>query len=268
MRRTWVFLPMLFLLLVLGFATTASSQTSASSDTTALTAFAQMFAATGWQAGQIPQDAVATGTVIRYRGDSQDSVAVTFKAKNASEYRSDVTDATGTNTFIANGDSAALTTPQGTQLAPSNAALATRFWVFPFFSTLVSASGSSFAVQSAGTETINGQPCLRIEISPQSVQGDPMSSYRVRAGHITLWIAISSGLPAQLSYMRVANDNPTALQECTRQFSDWRPVSGIAVPFHQDEYVGAQQVSSLQLESVNLNTGLSDSDFTLPSPAQ
>jgi len=44
-------------------------------------------------------------------------------------------------------------------------------------------------------------------------------------------------------------------------FSDFRSVSGVVLPFQFTEVVAGQNVSSIQLTNININTGLRDADF-------
>jgi hypothetical protein len=125
-------------------------------------------------------------------------------------------------------------------------------------------SDPSVSLHFAGTETVDGQSTQRIEIVPQVVLGDPISPLRCRARRMTVWVATATGLPVQLAYARIADNNPNGVAMHVRQFSDWRTVSGIGIPFHQEDFFKEQHLYSLQLDSVNFNVGFSDTDFAVP----
>jgi len=59
-------------------------------DAQAISVMSQMAAATGWGTAGLPSDALASGTVTRYKGDVQDIVNVILKAKGSKLYRAQV----------------------------------------------------------------------------------------------------------------------------------------------------------------------------------
>ena len=81
---------------------------------------------------------------------------------------------------------------------------------------------------------------------------------------MTIWIA-KTGLPAEIDYALLAMDNFRAVMHRARTFSDYRPINGVAVPFHQEEFVDGQNISKLDLTDVQFNTGVSDAEFNVPA---
>jgi len=234
-------------------------------DPQAISVMSQMEAATGWGSRGLPSDALASGTVTRYRGDVQDTVAVILKAKGSRLYRAEVQDPTGQLITVLNGDGAAVTTPRGTQLLPVHAALGLKPVVFPFFGGLLSFADSSCTVQYLGTETIGTELAHRIAISSKPSASAPAALLRARVNPLTVWVSAASFLPLQIQYTRISNDDPAASRPITRTFSDYRVIGGLAFPFHQEEFASSQPLLSLHLASVSLNTGLSDAEFALPA---
>jgi outer membrane lipoprotein-sorting protein len=243
-----------------------NSQDVASSqrDTQALLILGKMIAATGWNPTILPQDAKATGTIARYRGDYQDSVGLTIKAKGPRLYRADVLDPNGPISTILNGDAASVVSSAGTRSEPFHSALAMRPAVFPFFAGLLAFSDPTIVVQYGGTETIADQQCYRVDLSRPSGSSDPLEELRSKAGSLTIWISAKSFLPFQIEYIRISSDNPSASRPVIRQYSDYRVVNGFAIPFHQEQRASDQLQQILQLDSVVFNSGISDTDFALP----
>jgi hypothetical protein len=246
-----------------------SPQTAPSTlpDPQALAAFAKMQAASGWSTSNAPADAVASGMVTRYRGDTQDTVGITLKFRGYSQARFDVGDPASPSTTIINGEQAAVSKSGGTHSIPPRSALSTSM-ALPFFCSLLNASDSNLASRFVGTETVNGQAASRLEIDYIPPDTDLRSRIQWRAWHLTVWISIASSLPVQIQYARISNDNPTAVFLATRVYSDYRTVNGIAVAFHQEEYAGTQLLSTLQLNSVTFNAGLADADFVIAVAGQ
>jgi outer membrane lipoprotein-sorting protein len=242
----------------------AQNSTPVQRDAQALSALAQMLSATGWSSTAQLQDVKATGMVNRYHGDSQDSVGLVLESRGSRLYRTDVQDPAGTVTTVVNGDNAIVITPVSTIFLPFYAAIALRPITFPFFAGTLVYANDNFLVQYEGTDTVSGQQAYKIEMSLQPAAPDPASTLRAQASHTILWVSVSSALPMQIQYSRPSNNDPRTFRQITQTFSDYRTVAGLAIPFHQEEFAGGQLLLSLQLSSVNLNTGVPTSDFAIP----
>lgn len=233
-------------------------------DPDGLAALSQMLSVTGWNTTQL-QDIVAAGTVTRYHGTSQDSVAIKLESQGPRLYRSDVQDPASTITTILNGDGAAVITSSSTQSFASYAAIAMRPSAFPFFAGFLSFADGTYSVKYDGIETIAGQPSYKIELAGTATGSDPISLMRAKVSQITVWIPVANAYPAQIEYTRISLDNPTASRRITRTYSDYRVVNGFAVPFHQEEFAGGQMLMALQLSTVSFNVGVAIADFALPA---
>jgi len=252
-------------------AVSATAQQSSTStpqvperDPQALAVLSKMLSISGWS---VPIDAAAAGSVTRYRGDTQDAVNITLKFKGRTEARVDVADPTTPRSTVINGELAASTTSGVTLLVPGRSTLSPTV-LLPIFSALLNISDPNLSFRFVGAETVNGQVASRLEIDYISPPDDPRPQAQRRDGHLTLWVSVSSLLPIQIQYPRISKDNPTSVFTATRVYSDYRTISGVAVPFHQDEYGGNQHLSSLQLNTVAFNTGLSDTEFAIAVPGQ
>jgi hypothetical protein len=244
--------------------TPSGTSNSPQRDPQALASLTQMITATNWGAVQT-QDVVATGMVTRDHGDYQDTVGIRLESSGPRLYRSDVQDPTGTVTTILNGDGAAVTTASSAQLLPSYVAIAMRPIAFPFFGGFLSFLDNSYTVKYDGVETIAGQAAYRIEFVAPPGGSDPISQLRSKVSQLTVWISVASAYPVQVTYRRISNNNPNASRQITQTFSDYRTVEGILVPFHQEEYASGHMILSLQLSTVNLNTGVPSADYALPA---
>ncbi len=64
-----------------------------------------------------------------------------------------------------------------------------------------------------------------------------------------------------MEFKRIAADNPNFVLSCEKYFSDFRPVGRVLVPFHQEDFVNRRKTTELRLTNVQLNVGVSDSEF-------
>ena len=72
-----------------------------------------------------------------------------------------------------------------------------------------------------------------------------------------LWISRSTGLLMKLQYVNAAENDSNDTQTVEISYSDYRVVSGLAVPFHQTTVAGSLSLD-LQLDSVQFNTPAAD----------
>lgn len=223
-----------------------------------------MASATGWNAVNLPADAQAIGILTIEDGSSPETFPVTLSAKGCRLFRSDVQFSDGIHSTIVNQDSAAAITPATTQVLPSFSALSINSFEVPFFClpSVLAAANLSFA----GTESVAGQSAYRIEINPIVSSTDPLVGSRQTAGELTLWISTASGMPVQLRSRLVAPYSAAVSVDVLRVFSDFRVVSGIAVPFQQQQFTQGRLRSTLRLSSVVFNMGVPDSAFSIPAP--
>ncbi|MBI3662083.1 MAG: hypothetical protein HY234_03410 [Acidobacteria bacterium] len=75
----------------------------------------------------------------------------------------------------------------------------------------------------------------------------------------------ASGLPLRVEYRLPANSNALSFLNAAVEFSDFRMVSGVAVPFQIMLYEEGQKVGVAKLNSVVFNAGLSPSEFHTPA---
>ena len=259
-------IPAVCLLVILAFANPSFAQVQAAKDPNAQAVLARMCSAAGWVGGAIPQDAAATGTVTRSSGNDTDTASVTYEAKGLREFRTQINDSADNQTYILNQDAAVLVTPSATQNLPVQSALSEGPFVFPFFSVAVFAYEPDVAVQYIGTETVNGQQADKVDLLRKPGASDPLTTVRSIASHLVVWVSTSTHLPVQIQETHIASDNPTAVATMIRVYSDYETVNGIAMPFRQDVSMGQNALYSIQLQSVKLNVGLTDSTFALPAP--
>ena len=86
-----------------------------------------------------------------------------------------------------------------------------------------------------------------------------------RASWLAVWVSQGGALPVQISYELIGTDNPNARFVHTAQFSDFRSIGGLLVPFHEEVYLGTRHLYSLQISSVQFNVGVPATDFAIPA---
>ena len=237
-------------------------------DPAALSVLSQMVTVTGWTPSQLPQDAIAAGTVTNSQGSDATPTNFTLSVKSCSEYRLDTQNAGGPQSLIVNGDGAVLQSPSETDVLPALSANSMQPLVLPFFCDLAYFNDSNVSVSLLGTEAVAGQSALKIQITRLPVSATSGSSSGPLPDGLTVWISTANYFPLQISWSWIATSNPTAQLTVSTLLSDYRTVGGIAVPFHHEQHAVGTLLQSLQLSSVTFNNGLPDSLFALPASTQ
>lgn len=214
----------------------------------------------GLTAGR-PIDLVARGTMLR-AGD-QEQLPITIKTRGQDETRVEI----GTTITITNGENGTVTKNGLSRRLPNHSAIAAQITMFPLFAHSL-AIGTNADASLEGTETVDASTAYKLDLKRRPESSDPEGYIRSRVASPTLWIETSSGLVVQIAEETPADDNPTAFVRYIRKFSDYRQVAALKLPFREDVYLGTQLLYSVQLEAIDLNSGLADSDFQLATISQ
>jgi hypothetical protein len=240
------------------------SITAPQRDAQAQSILSQMSIAMGWIASQLPADTVVSGTMARANSSS---APFTLKARGCNQFRVDTQDVSGPVSTVVNGNTASLTRATGVSLIPAPSAFSLRSTILPFYCVSAFLQNPNFSAIYAGSETIAGQTAYRVDIASTSVTTDRVDQARATGAVITVWIAASTWQPVQMCTTILGVGNSTAALNLMWTLSDYRTVSGIAIPFHQEATIRGQQPAySVQLNSVAFNTGLGDSNFAVSMP--
>lgn len=272
MRRLTLAIRLSCILLI--FASTAYPQSSnpapsqPAKDPAAVSLLNQMVAATGWSSSQIPKDAIAIGTVSNSQSGDSTPANFTLKVKTCSEYRIDTEGSNGPTSLIINGDGGAVQTPAETDVIPPLSANSMQPLVLAFFCDLGYFADPNVSVSFVGTESVSGQPANKIQITRLPAASNTGAVSGPLPGGLTVWISAANSLPVQISWSLISDNNPAAKLAVTTFLSDYRTISGIAVPLHQEQQAAGSVIHELQLNSVTFNNGLDDSIFALPTPTQ
>ena len=254
-------------LVLCGCATAALAQTAApvtvTKDSQAVKLMTQMIIATGWSTASLPSDAVLSGTITHYE-PTETTLSLKMETTGPSQLRLEINDGNSPKTTIVNSGEGAVIRPNSTHSLPTHSALAMRPIHLPFFSGLSAWSDPAISVAYKNVETVNGQQAYRISLTRPNITADAMGTLLARASWMDVWISQQSMLPVQISYEQIGTANPNARFVEVAQFSDFRNVGGLLVPFHQEIYLGSRHLFSLQVSTVQFNVGVSATDFALP----
>jgi hypothetical protein len=226
---------------------------------TALNLLNQMSTASGWSPKNNPDDVLAYGTLTQYDGKKSTTTDFVIKQKGQDLSRIEIQG--GDLVTLTHVDQASYVRRNGTQVLPFAAAISMRPYAFPFYSDLTAFSDAKVTLTYVGPQVLGAKLAHQIDLVRAPAADDPQANARTNVDHLSVWISDATHLPSQIKFTRVSPDDPTALVDHLLAFSDYRTVGGVLIPFHQEEYVGAQRIAVLQLNDVQTNVGLADANF-------
>ena len=229
----------------------------------ALAVLAQVLNTAGGPAITGIQDFTALGDITVYSAGKELQGHARVLARGQDQFRFDEYLSMGTRSWAVSNRSGELKDSDGkvSSIPPHNA-MTLGSLTFPYLRLLAAAGDNTTAVQDLGDLVVESQKLHKLHVHrdfDSSFGGDNAVNHLSDADYLfdsqTHLLASVRNQTHPVESM--AKDVPHEVQ-----FSDYRNVNGVMVPFGVTEYIGGQRVWTLQLSSIQFNTGLSDSDFS------
>jgi hypothetical protein len=266
MRAARIVLVIFFLFGVSLNLNSQQASTTLQRDPQAVTLAQQSLAAMGGAQALAFTDCLAVGSVQSFKPDGTSvALPIVKKTKGTKMTRTEVQRPEGTRLRVVNGGTGAIQNPDGTiRRLFSNNTVAERIEHIPALSILSEWQSSNIEVRYVGTDTVNGSPAQVIALSfiPTS---DPKWSAFYRSTTQTLfYIDQATAFVSKIQYQNFAENDSNVSEKIEIYFTNYRLVNGVQVPFTQTSYADGRLQSALTLSSVTFNTGLTDTDFSIP----
>jgi hypothetical protein len=240
---------------VLSLALLLTSFASAQSNPLAIQYAQQAIAAlTG---GTSVTDVTVTGTVTWTSGSDNETGTVTLYGKGQYESRIDLVLTGGNRSEIVNGTNA----PQAewtdssgnTHLYAAQNCVTDAVWFFPVFSSLAFGGNSNQVLTYVGLETLNGV----------SVQHLNSVWYGLALTSMDFYLDATTFLPVQINFNAHPDSDAGTNIPVQVLFSNYQTVNGLQLPYTIQKTFNGTVLLSAQLTNVSVNSGLSDSLFTI-----
>jgi hypothetical protein len=120
----------------------------------------------------------------------------------------------------------------------------------------------NYSITFGGTASVNGRTAAKIQLR---LERDDLS----QAGTVQVWfIDTTTGLPVRIEYRFPKSGNGLSTSDTAVEFSDWRSVSGVLVPFQMNTWLDGDPWNQVALQSVSFNVTVNPSDFTISGGTQ
>jgi hypothetical protein len=242
---------------------TATGQTAVQRDQDALTILKQTIAAGGGQDLLTSiRDLTETGTVT-YHGDQEVSGNVTVKVRGLHQFRMDADLPEGRRSTVVNVASGSLTEEDGRFRPISGQGVADLWGVtFPYLQLIAAIQDSSTKITYGGLTSHNGASVYQIRIEKvYTSQQDPTGVRGAREGR-DIYIDPNSFLV--ISIFDQIHFGGTGDKGVPHEilYSNYQTDNGIVMPLTISDTVRGVTGTTISLNRVTFNTGLSDSDFS------
>lgn len=200
-------------------------------------------------------------------GSDEESGSATLKATAIGQGRIDLSLSNGSRSEIVDTSQAA---PSGSWCGTDGIWHATvahnlytdPTWFFPAFLISRALSTSTYAISAVDAETQGGIAVQHIKIyQQQSEATSDLATLIQGLSQVDLYLNPSTMLPMSITFNKHADNNALVNIPIEIQFSNYQTVQGISVPYHVQKYIQNELGLDLTVTSVQVNSGLSSSDF-------
>jgi hypothetical protein len=271
-------------LILLGILVVAGSAPAQDTTTTSTTPIAQRDAQAVTLASQSLlaivgvnplQDITLQATATRTAGSDEETGSAILEVKGNQEGRIVLNLSSGQRQEIRNFSlSSATSSPPGAWAGPDGSWHAEAIhncwtgadWFFPAFSLQTALNDPTISLQYAGPDTFGGIPAVRVVLSlnvPSPSAG--ATSLIQRLSTANLYFDPTSALPLGIVFSAHPDNDAGRDIPVEIHFSDYRAINGVQVPTHIQKFLQGSLLLDLNVTSAQINSGLTDSDFTIPT---
>jgi hypothetical protein len=257
-------------------ATASASPAPLRRDAQAVTLVSQAYQA---MTGLTPlQDATILGAAVWTAGSDEETGSATLEAKGSLESRMVLSLSQGLREELRNSplvsstalssslSSGAWAAQGGTWYAMAlHNCWTDASWFFPAFTLQAALNDPAVSLIYAGPDTLDGASVIHLTLyrTPPR-QTAAMAATIQRFSRMDLYLDSTSGLPLALMYDTHPDDNANLDIPVDIRYSNYQRVSGVQVPFHIQKFLQGSLLLDLKVGSVQINSGLTDAQFTLP----
>lgn len=209
-------------------------------------------------------DVTLTGTATRIAGSDNESGTATLKATAVGQGRVDLSLSSGQRSEVADISQApaigSWAGPDGTwhSVAAHNL-FSDPTWFFPTFLVHRVLSASNYAISPMDADTVDGVPVDHLSVYEQS--GLPPAVLIQGLSQIDIYLNPSTLLPVAISFNTHPDDDALVNIPTQIKFSSYQTLQGGLVPYRIQKYIQNSLVLDMTVSGVQINTGLSGSDF-------
>ncbi|MGH9699848.1 MAG: hypothetical protein ACRD52_10360 [Candidatus Acidiferrales bacterium] len=210
--------------------------------------------------GVIPSDSVAAGSIETVAGGQPSQGTIRILTKGLTETLVQITMPDGTRSTVYGNGQASETVSDSVKALPLELAVTSQAPEFPlpFVAALLNDPDMSFRY--VGIENSNGTSLQHIQ-AWKSFKSQPNLQFLCAFSMRDIWIDAASSLPQRISYIRRLARGAVAGVAVDYFYSNYQNSSGVLYPFSIERSLNGTPWATIKINSVALDTGLTDSNF-------
>jgi hypothetical protein len=210
--------------------------------------------------GTLPSDSTATGSVTLIAGGQ--SLQGTIQLLTRGTNQTSVTVQAGSSNWsviYSNGQANRIQAGTSTSL-PLEAAMSSQSSYFPLPLLSALLSNSDYSITYIGAETLSGSAVTHIQ-AQNTFTSNP--GFQSISGYTTadIWINSTTFLPQQISFLRCSAGGAAPKILVAVSFANYQALGGTLYPYQIKEALNGTPWATVTIQSVALNTGLTDANF-------
>ena len=226
-------------------------------DAQAVVVLQRAFTAMG---GRAPTDSVATGSIELLEGSKTETGTIRILNRGLDQSAEHIGMRSGNRSLIysrgeANGVLGTTVKAFTLELASSSQSPE-----FPLILIAAALTNSDSAFQYLGTETVGGIQAHHMRYW-NTYGSSPKLRNLAEFSVKDVWVGVVSGLPLKLGYDRRNGGGAESRVPLAVFYGDYRNVGGVLYPFLIQKSLNGTPWTTITIQSVSFNTGLTDTDF-------
>ena len=210
--------------------------------------------------GNAPTDSVATGNVVVVAGSLTTSGTIRILTRGTDETSEQFSLSQSTDTTVYSRGAANATTYGKTESLSLERTASSLSAAFPLPYLVSAIANPDEAIQYVGLETL-GQAQVRHIRTWNTYKSNPSLQFLSDFTITDIWLDASTNLPLTISFTRRDGSGSQPKIPIAFSYSDFRSASVVLYPYQIQESVNGTHWATITIQSVALNTGLTDADF-------
>lgn len=216
--------------------------------------------------GLPPSDSTASGSITTVAGSLTQQGTVTILTRGTSQTSVSIQTGSTNWTVIHSGVQANRNEGnQTTVLSPEEAASSpSPYFPLPYLYAI--ATNPDYSIQYVGQETVGNSLANHIRVQ-NTFASNASLQFLSEFAFADIWLDASSVLPAKISMVRRYGGGSAPRLPISIAYSNYQTVSGLRYPFTIQEFITDTLWATTTIQSVNINTGLTDNNFPMATGA-
>ena len=259
-------IPFTTILLSVGFLDAASN--AARKDPSAIAIVEAAITAMGGDAAVLQiKDSVVTGTIApAAKGSWVQPASFTWKTLGP-EFRYETQRDKGTQIYVSGHGQPAVSNNGKVKRLFAHVLDSSAPFHLPFLVLMPTVTDPAYSLIDSGSKTLSGKAAFTAQISyttSDTAKADVVSSVTQQ----TWYVDQASGSLLRVEYRIPEATNMDYWTDAAMEFSDFRNVNGLVVPFSMTYYEAGVALATVSINAVTFNVGLDPSEFDLPGGAK